>query len=452
MVEKNKEYVAEVLDLTHDGLGVVKVEGFAVFVEGALPGEQIRMKVVKVTKNFAYGKLLEILEPSSSRRPVTCESFKKCGGCALCHMSYAATLDFKQKVVRDSFLRLGHKDVKVEKTLGMEEPYSYRNKVQFPVGVSADGKIVTGFYANRTHDIVPINDCSIQSRIANKLIANIREFLRENNISAYDEKTQKGFVRHVVIRNSEKTGEVMVILVTKDEEFPKKDAFVEFILSKCSKVVSIMQNVNSKNTNVILGEKNIRLYGKDTIKDYIGEFSFNISPNSFFQVNSRQTEVLYNKALEFANLSGNETVFDLYCGIGSISLFLAKKAKRVYGVEVVKPAVQNAKENAKENGITNAVFYCGKAEEVVPKLYDEGIRADVVVVDPPRSGCDRVLIDTMLKMKPERIVYVSCNPGTLARDVALLEGYEVKMVQPIDMFAWSHHVETVVEICKVEIL
>lgn len=443
MVEKNKEYVTKILDLTHDGLGVARVEGFAVFVEGALPNEQIRMKIVKVTKNFAYGKLLEIIEPAANRRPVTCENFKKCGGCALCHLSYAGTLEFKRKVVRDSFLRLGHKNVSVEETIGMDEPFAYRNKVQFPVGVSADGKIVTGFYANRTHDIVPVNDCSIQSRIANKLIANIREFLRDNDISAYDERTQEGFVRHVVIRNSEKTGEVMVILVTKSEKFEQKEDFVEFILGKCSKVVSIIQNVNSKNTNVILGEKNIRLYGKDTIKDYIGEFSFNISPNSFFQVNERQTEVLYNKVLEFADLTGNETVFDLYCGIGSISLFLAKKAKRVYGVEVVKPAVQNAKENAKENGITNTVFYCGKAEEVVPKLYDEGVRADVVVVDPPRSGCDRVLIDTILKMKPKRIVYVSCNPGTLARDVALLDGYEVKRVQPVDMFPWSYHTEVV---------
>ncbi|MBP3283918.1 MAG: 23S rRNA (uracil(1939)-C(5))-methyltransferase RlmD [Clostridia bacterium] len=452
MVEKNKEYVTEVLDLTHEGLGVAKVEGFAVFVEGALPREQIRMKIVKVTKNFAYGKLLEILEPSSKRRPVTCDTFKKCGGCALCHMSYPATLEFKRKVVRDSFLRIGHRDVAVEETIGMEEPYFYRNKVQFPVGLSADGKVITGFYANRTHDIVSVNDCSIQSRIANKLILNIREFLRENKVPIYDEKTQTGLVRHVIIRNSEKTGEVMVILVTKEEAFAQKEAFVSFVLEKCSKVVSIMQNINPKNTNVILGEKNIRLYGKDTIKDYIGEFSFNISPNSFFQVNARQTEVLYRKALEFADLSGNETVFDLYCGIGSISLFLAKKAKRVYGVEVVKPAVQNAKENAKENGITNAVFYCGKAEEVVPKLYSEGIRADVVVVDPPRSGCDKVLIDTILEMKPKKIVYVSCNPGTLARDVAALEGYEVKMVQPVDMFPWSFHVETVVEICKVETL
>lgn len=443
MVEKNREYVTNILDMTHEGAGVAKIDGFAVFVDGAITGETVKIKIVKVTKNFAYGKLIEIIEASGNRRPVSCENFKKCGGCSLLHMSYPATLEFKRKVVKDSFKRIGHRDVEVEETLGMEEPYAYRNKVQFPVGMK-DGRVVTGFYAGRTHNIVPVTDCSIQSRIANKLINNVREFFRDNKVSAYDENTGTGFVRHVVIRNSEKSGEIMLILVTNGEDFPQKDKFVEYVLDKCNRVKSIMQNINDKNTNVILGEKNIRLYGKGTIKDYIGEFVFNISPNSFFQVNARQTEVLYSKVLEFAGLTGNETVFDLYCGIGSISLFLAKKAKRVYGVEVVKPAVQNAKENAKENGITNAIFYCGKAEEVVPKLYEDGIRADVVVVDPPRSGCDKTLIDTILKMEPKKVVYVSCNPGTLARDVELMEGYEVKCVQPCDMFPWSFHVETVI--------
>jgi len=447
MVTKNKEYLTTVIDMTHDGAGVAKIEGFAVFIDGALTGETVRVKIVKVTRNFAYGKLLEIVESSGNRKPVTCENFKKCGGCNLLHMSYDATLEFKRKVVKDCFKRIGHREVDVMPTLGMKEPYSYRNKVQFPVG-AIDGKIVTGFYSARTHNIVPITDCSIQSKIANKLVNNIREFFRENKISAYDEKNGDGFLRHVVIRSSEKTGEVMLILVTNGEEFSKKDEFIKFILGKCSRIKSIIQNVNMKNTNVILGEKNIRLYGKDTIKDYIGEFSFNISPNSFFQVNSVQTKVLYDLALDFAELAGNETVFDLYCGIGSITLFLAKKAKRVYGVEVVKPAVQNARDNAKENGITNALFYCGKAEEVVPKLYDEGVRADVVVVDPPRSGCDKVLIDTILKMKPKRIVYVSCNPGTLARDVELLSGYEVKTVQPVDMFPWTYHVECCLLLCR----
>lgn len=447
MVTKNKEYIITILDMTHDGAGVAKIDGFAVFIDGAITGEIVKVKIVKVTKNFAYGKLMEIVEASASRKPVTCENFKKCGGCNLLHMSYQATLDFKRKVVKDCFKRIGHREVEVLPTIGMEEPYFYRNKVQFPVG-EINGKITTGFYSERSHNIVPITDCSIQSKIANKLVNNVREFFRDNNISAYDEKSGNGFLRHVVIRSSEKTGEVMLILVTNGEEFNKKTEFVDFIIKKCSRVKSIVQNINTKNTNVILGEKNIRLYGKDTIKDYIGEFSFNISPNSFFQVNSVQTKVLYDKALEFANLSGNETVFDLYCGIGSISLFLAKNAKRVYGVEVVAPAVQNAKDNAKENGITNALFYCGKAEVAVPKLYDDGIRADVVVVDPPRSGCDKVLVDTMLKMKPERIVYVSCNPGTLARDVERLEGYEVKMVQPVDMFPWTYHVETVALLCR----
>lgn len=443
MVKKNEEYLTKILDMTHDGLGVAKIDGFAIFVDGAITGESVKIKVLKVTKNFAYGKLLEIIEPSGDRRPVICENFKKCGGCNLLHMSYQSTLEFKRKVVKDCFKRIGHRDVDVMPTVGMEEPYSYRNKVQFPVGV-LDGMIVTGFYSERSHNIVPIADCSIQSKIANKLIGNIRSFFRKNKISAYDEKSGNGFLRHIVIRNSEKTGEIMIILVTNGEEFLLKDKFCKFICDKCGNVKSIIQNVNTKNTNVIMGEKNIRLYGKDTIKDYIGEFSFNISPNSFFQVNSVQTKVLYDLVLDFAGLTGNEIVFDLYCGIGSISLFLAKKAKRVYGVEVVSPAIQNARDNAKENGITNALFYCGKAEVIAPKLYEDGVRADVVVVDPPRSGCDKVLIDTILKMKPKRVVYVSCNPGTLARDVELLDGYEVKDVQPVDMFPWSFHVETVV--------
>ena len=446
MVEKNKEYLTNILDMTHDGFGVAKIDGFAVFIDGAIPGELVKVRIVKVTKNFAYGKLIEIVEASKNRRPVTCENFKKCGGCNLLHMSYPATLDFKRKVVSDCFKRIGHREVDVLPTIGMDEPYTYRNKVQFPVG-EIDGKVVTGFFSARTHNIVPINDCSIQSRIANKLINNVREFFRDNRISGYDEKSNSGFLRHVIIRNSEKTGEIMLILVTNGEEFALKDEFVDFMLNKCSGIKSIIQNVNTKNTNVILGEKNIRIYGKDTIRDYIGEFVFNISPNSFFQVNCRQTEVLYNKALEFAGLSGDEVVFDLYCGIGSISLFLAKKAKRVYGVEIVPAAISNAKENAKENGITNTLFYCGKAEVVVPKLYDEGVRADVVVVDPPRSGCDKVLIDTILKMEPKRIVYVSCNPGTLARDVERLSGYEVMKVQPVDMFPWTYHVECVALLC-----
>ena len=442
MVNKNEEYVVEIIDMTHDGAGVAKISGFAVFIEGAIVGEIIKTKILKVTKNLAYGKIVEIIETSPSRRPVNCENFKKCGGCTLLHMSYEETLNFKRKVVKDCFYRISHKDIDILPTLGMEEPYSYRNKVQFPVG-SADGKIITGFYSERSHNIVPITDCLIQSKIANKLINNIREFFRDNNIPPYDEKTGEGFLRHVVIRNSEKTGEVMIILVTNGEDFDKKDEFIDFILKKCGKIVSVIQNVNMKNTNVILGEENIRLYGKDTIKDYIGEFSFNISPNSFFQVNGVQTRVLYEKVLEYADLKGDEVVFDLYCGIGSISLFLANKARRVYGVEVVKPAVQNAKDNAKENGITNALFYEGKAEVVVPKLYKEGVRADVVVVDPPRSGCDKVLLDTILDMKPKKIVYVSCNPGTLARDVEMLAGYEVKAVQPVDMFPWTYHIENI---------
>jgi len=443
MIEKNQNYITDITDMTHEGAGVAKIDGFTVFIEGAITGERVEIKIVKVLKSFAYGKILKIIKLSPNRKPPTCENYKRCGGCSLQHLTYNATLDFKANVVKNNLKKFAGLDINVNKTIGLDDPYSYRNKVQFPVG-QKDNEVIVGFYANRTHEIIPVLDCTIQSRIANKIVRDVKEFIKQENVSVYDEVKNKGLIRHIVIRTSGKTNEVMVVIVTNGEQFNKKEILVKMLTERNKEVKSIIQNINTKKTNVILGGKEILLYGKSRITDYIGKFKFNISAQSFFQVNSKQTETLYKKALEFAGLTGKETVFDLYCGIGTISLFLAQKAYKVYGVEIVNQAIEDAKINAKENNVGNVEFFAGKSEEIVPNLYQKGIKADVVVVDPPRSGCDEVLIDTINKMQPQKIVYVSCNPATLARDIKLFEGYEVKKVQPVDMFPWTYHVESVV--------
>lgn len=448
MIEKNQNYITDITDMTHEGAGVAKIDGFTVFIAGAITGERVEVKIVKVLKSFAYGKIIKIIKISPNRKPPTCENYNRCGGCSLQHLTYKATLDFKSEVVRNNLKKFAGLDIKVEKTIGLDDPYSYRNKVQFPVG-QKDNEVVVGFYANRTHEIIPVLDCTIQSRIANKIVRDVKEFIKKENISVYDEEKNKGLIRHIVIRTSEKTQEVMVVIVTNGEQFNKKEMLIKILTERNKEIKSIIQNINIKRTNVILGDKQILLYGKSTITDYIGQFKFNISAQSFFQVNSKQTEMLYKKALEFAGLTGKETVFDLYCGIGTISLFLAQKAQKVYGVEIVKQAIEDAIVNARENNVENVEFFAGKSEEIVPGLYKKGIKADVVVVDPPRSGCDGVLIDTINQMKPEKIVYVSCNPATLARDVKLFDGYEVKKVQPVDMFPWTYHVESVVLLEKI---
>ncbi|MBQ7668525.1 MAG: 23S rRNA (uracil(1939)-C(5))-methyltransferase RlmD [Clostridia bacterium] len=442
MVEKNKNYIVDIIDMTHEGAGVAKIDGFPVFIEGAILGENIEVKIVKVLKSLAYGKIEKIIKVSPDRKPPTCDVYKRCGGCNLQHMKYEMTLKFKQNVVKSNLKKFAGIDAKVNDSIGLSEPYAYRNKVQFPIG-RQNNEVAVGFYANRTHEIIPVLDCSIQSRIANRIAKDVRDFIKQNNVSVYDEETCKGFLRHLMVRTAEKTNEVMIVLVTNGELFSKKELFVKYITSKYSEVKSIIQNVNTRKTNVILGEKDIVWYGQNRITDYIGDLKFNISAKSFFQVNSKQTETLYSKALEYAGLTGKETVFDLYCGVGTISLFLAQKAYKVYGVEIVEDAVADARINAKLNNISNVEFFVGKAESVVPKLYSEGVTADVVVVDPPRSGCDTILIDTVNKMKPKKIVYVSCNPATLARDIKLFDGYEVNAVQPVDMFPWTYHVETV---------
>lgn len=465
-VEKNKEYILDISSMGYEGEGVGKVEDFTIFVPGALIKEKVKVKIVKVNKNFAFGKLIEVIDKSQHRNEPVCGIYKRCGGCQLQHFNYQAQLKFKKQRVQDCINRIGKLNIKgseekkvkdntvnsdegivLHDTIGMETPYRYRNKVQLPVG-RRDGEVQIGFYAPRSHEIIHMDSCSIQDEIADKVVLLMKSWIEEYSIEHYNEEQHSGLIRHIMVRRGFKTGEVMVVIVTRTEELPHKEEFIKLIAENIKGIKSIIQNINNKKTNVVLGENNITLWGSDIISDYIGEFKFNISPLSFFQVNPVQTETLYNKALEYANLTGDETVFDAYCGTGTISLFLSQKAKKVYGVEIVPQAIENAKVNAVQNNIKNAEFIVGQSEKVIPALIEEGVYAEVVVVDPPRKGCERILLEAIAKMKPKRIVYVSCDPGTLARDLAVLDelGYGTKEIQPVDMFPQTAHVECVARI------
>jgi len=448
-VEKNEDYIINIDNMGYEGEGVGKIDGFTVFVAGAIVGEKVKIKIVKVSKNFAFGKLLEIIEKSKGRIEPVCIIYKNCGGCNLQHIDYNSQLDFKTNRVVQVINRIGKlEEVIVHKALGMESPYNYRNKVQLPAS-NINGVVKIGFYAVRSHDIINMENCHIQDAVADIVVKLTRQWIREFNIECYNEENHQGILRHIMIRKGIKTGEVMVVLVIKGKDIPHKEEFIEIMRKKIKGLVSIIQNTNNEKTNVILGSACKTLWGKDTINDYISEFKFEVSPLSFFQVNSIQTEVLYNKALEYANLSGGEVVLDAYCGTGTISLFLSKKAKKVYGVEIVPEAIENAKKNAKENNVDNTEFIVGEAEKVIPKLISQGVRADVVVVDPPRKGCDKTLLEAISHMGPKTIVYVSCDPGTLARDLGILDelGYKTLEIQPVDMFPQTAHIETV---CLIE--
>lgn len=449
-LEKNADYTIDITGMGYEGEGVGRIEGFPVFVHGAITGERVKVKLVKLNKGYAFGKIVEVINPSDQRREPVCGIYKRCGGCQLQHVSYEEQLNFKTQRVRDCIERIGKlKDVTIHPAIGMEQPYRYRNKVQLPVG-EKNGEIQIGFFAPRSHDIIDMEVCHIQDEVADKVVRLTREWMKKYNIVPYkaDDSQAKssGIVRHIMIRRGFKTGEVMVVVVTNGYNLPNKDEFVELMANNIPGIKSIIQNINSKNTNVILGLDNVVLWGSDTITDYIGKFRFNISPLSFFQVNPVQTEILYSKALEFAKISGDEVVFDAYCGTGTITLFLSQKAKKVYGVEVIPEAIENAKVNAKENNVGNAEFIVGESEKVIPDLIQKGIKADVVVVDPPRKGCEKSLLEAIAHMGPKRIVYVSCDPGTLARDLGILKelGYSTLEIQPVDMFPMTSHVENVV--------
>ena len=452
MIAKNQVFEIEITGQTHEGLGVGRVDGMAVFVQGAIAGEKVVAKIIKVMKNYAVARIESFMERSPDRAEPFCPVYKRCGGCNLQHMTYERTLQFKRQVVIDNLERIGGLEgIQVEPVIGMETPKRYRNKAQYPVGMGKNGPIA-GFFAPRSHEIIQAEECGIQHPSSDLAKNTVLEFIKADRIPVYDEITHKGLIRHVVVKVGFMTGEVMVILVSTGPNIPKKDKLVSLLKERIPGLASIVVNVNDKPGNVILGSKNITLYGKDTIEDKLGDLLFEISPLSFYQVNPEQTLVLYNKAVEYAGLTGEETVFDLYCGIGTISLFAAGKAKKVIGVESVPEAVEAARRNAERNRINNAEFYCGNAEEVVPELYRQGMQADVVIVDPPRKGCDEVLLKTLIDMAPQRIVYVSCNPSTLARDMKVLHGsgYEPQKVQPVAMFPWTNHVECVTLMSRVE--
>lgn len=449
-VEKNQTYTMSITDIGTNGEGIGRIDGYTVFVEGALPEEVIKVLIVKTKKHFSYGKLLEILEPSPHRVTPACPVAAKCGGCQLQHLSYERQLSFKTKKVKDHLERIGgFSGISVGYAKGMEEPWRYRNKAQFPVG-GKTGEPEIGFYAKRSHRIIDTPVCMLQNKINDQIVKIIRAFLTEYEIPLYDETIHHGLVRHILTRIGRRTGEIMVCLVVNGRKLPHCDVLVER-LHEIEGMTSIVLNVNTAQTNVILGTEVHVLWGKETIRDYIGDVQFEISPLSFYQVNPLQTQVLYQTALDFAELEGNETVLDLYCGIGTISLFFAQKAKHVFGVEIVPEAIADAKRNAALNGMNNADFAVGAAEDVIPRLYEEkGITADVVVVDPPRKGCDSVLLDTIAAISPKKVVYVSCDSATLARDLAYLcpKGYTIEKVQVVDMFPHTVHVETVCLLSK----
>ena len=446
MLSKNKEYIVDIVDIGQGGVGIGKYEGFTVFVDGGLVQDKIKVKITKSKKNYAVGDIVEIIEKSPFRVERKCsESLRQCGGCQIQELDYQKQLDVKTNEVKQVISRIGKlDDVVIHDTLGMEHPFRYRNKAQFPIQ-KKDNMPVIGFYKKKSHDLISTDECIIQHEVNDKIIKIIKTYIRAYNVSIYDEKTHKGLLRHLVTKVGFTTGEVMIVLVANGKKLPYLKELASVLKENIPGFKTLVVNVNTQKTNVILGKENIVAYGDGMIRDYIGELVFEISPLSFFQVNPLQTEVLYNKALEYANLGENDTVFDIYCGIGTISLFLAQKAKKVYGIEIVEDAIKDAKRNAKINNMDNVEFYVGKAEEVVPKMYKEGKRANVVVVDPPRKGCDEKVLDTIVSMEPDRVVYVSCNPSTLARDLAYLNerGYKCHEIQPVDMFPHSVHVENV---------
>ena len=460
-MKKNDVFTVTIEDMSEDGAGLGRVDGYIWFIKDTVIGDVVKAGVMKMKKTYGFARLIQVLEPSPQRVAPRCPVARQCGGCQLQMMDYEAQLKFKERKVYNNLKRIGGLEnlllpdeaagedggefVRMEPIMGMEEPWRYRNKAQFPFGVSKDGRVINGFYAGRTHSIIENEDCLLGVEENREILGIVREFMEEFGIKPYDEERHCGLVRHCLIRKGFATGEIMVCLVINGRNVPRAEALVERLQSVAG-MTSISLNVNTEKTNVILGGEVVNLWGPGYITDYIGGVKYQISPLSFYQVNPAQTVKLYGTALEYAGLTGEETVWDLYCGIGTISLFLAQKAKKVYGVEIVSQAIEDARRNAAINGIENVEFFVGKAEEVLPREYEEKkAYADVIVVDPPRKGCDQVCLDTIVAMAPKRVVYVSCDSATLGRDVKYLRGmgYEVKRVRGCDMFGGTGHVETV---------
>lgn len=444
--KKNDTFVVTIEDMSDDGGGIGKENGYIWFIKDTVIGDRVEASVMKTKKSYGFARLVRVLEPSPDRVKPECPVARQCGGCQLQAMSYEAQLKFKENKVYNNLVRIGKfSQLRFLPIMGMDHPWRYRNKAQFPFGTDKEGKVITGFYAGRTHVIIPQEDCLLGVEENKEILKIIKSFMNRFHISAYEEQEHKGLVRHVLIRKGFRTDQIMVCLVVNGKKLPKAEHLVEE-LKQIEGMTSISYNINMEKTNVIMGKEVVPLYGPGYIEDYIGDIKYQISPLSFYQVNPAQTEKLYETALEYAGLTGNEVVWDLYCGIGTISLFLARKAKQVFGVEIVPQAIDDARRNATMNGIDNVRFFVGKAEEVLPREYEAShIRADVIVVDPPRKGCDTKCLDTIVEMAPERVVYVSCDSATLARDLRYLcdRGYEVDKVRCCDMFGWATHVETV---------
>ena len=443
MVEKNKEYVVNIIDNGYEGEGIAKIEDFTIFIPNAIKGEKVKILIVKVLSSYAFGKIIEVIEKSEYRKEADCITYKRCGGCNLRHIDYNETLKIKQNNVQALINKTLETKIEAEKTIGMENPYHYRNKAQYPIGINKENKPVIGVFANRTHEIIPMEKCLIQSEISEEIAKSIYNFIIKNNISVYNEKAGKGLFRHIVIRKAFKTGEIMCVLVINGRQIPKEKELVKELVQNYPDIKTVVKNINTKNTNVILGKENIKLYGDGYITDILGECSFKISPLSFYQVNPVQTEILYNQAIQMAEITKQDTVFDLYCGIGTISIFMAKYAKKVYGIEIVEEAIKDAKENAKINNIENTEFIAGDVEKILDDLINnKKIIPDIVMIDPPRKGMDETSIKNLLKIKPKKIVYISCNPATLIRDLKQFElEYKIEKIQPVDMFPFTSHVE-----------
>ena len=444
-IQKNKEYIVDIIDNGFEGEGIAKIDDFLIFIPGAIKGEKCKILIVKKLTSYAYGKILEILEKSENRVDSDCNTYKRCGGCNLRHIKYQETLKMKQNAVQSLVNKTLKNKLQVDNVVGMENPYHYRNKVQYPVGINKEGKPIIGVFANRTHEIIPMDKCLIQNEKSEEIAKYIFDYWCNKNYSIYNEATGKGLLRHIVIKNGIKTNEIMCILVINGESFPDENDLVNVLTTKYPNIKSIVKNINTKNTNVILGGKNINIYGNGYIQDILGEYTFNISPLSFYQVNPIQAEKLYNIGVEAAGITKNDTVFDLYCGIGTITLFMSKYAKKVYGVEIIEQAIEMAKENAKINNVDNTEFIAGDVEKVLEELIDKRkVVPDIVMVDPPRKGLDRRSVSNLLKVSPKKIVYISCNPATLIRDLAKLEEkYEINKIIPVDMFPFTKHVECV---------
>lgn len=444
-VVKNEKYVVDIIDNGFEGEGIAKIDGLTVFVPGSIKGEKCEILIVKVLASHAYGKIVNIIEKSENRKESDCATYKRCGGCSLRHMTYESTLKLKRQVVQNLVNKGLKKKVKVLETIGMENPYNYRNKAQYPVGLNSDGQPEVGVFAQRTHTIIPIQTCLIQTEISQKIAKTIIDFVKEKNIQVYNEENQKGLLRHIVIKVGKYTNQVMCILVLNDSKFDQEQELVKLLCGEYPEIKTIVKNINNKNTNVILGKENINLYGNGYIEDKLGEYIFKISPMSFYQVNPVQAEILYRTAINQANLDKNDILFDLYCGIGTIGIFASKYVNKVYGIEIVPQAIEDAKENAKINDVKNIEFICGDVEVAFDELINkEKIVPSAIIVDPPRKGLDNKTVENIAKIQPAKLVYISCNPATMVRDLAKLEDiYNIKTIQPVDMFPWTNGVESI---------